>query len=1093
MREKKHRIKVTTWLLSFSLLFTTVAAPIGASAAGKTKLNKKKVTITVGKTVKLRVLNKKKAVKWSSSKPKIASVNKKGKVKGLKKGTAKIIAKTAGKKYTCKVTVKAKGTQTKNTEEPNGGEAAGTQAPAITTGMVTAEPTSSPARSGKPLIIATISPTETPGVSSTPVEPTKPADTLIPVEPSEPPVVSPTPEKTTEPPVITPTPAPETYAVTILVQKDAALWPDSGKKFQLTKNNGASFITNLNVVENGTYDIYEGNTDTFVDVTVNGAAVTATIDYFTVTFCDGTVIMSSPEQQVVLKGRKAAAPVNTPGKTGYSFVGWVTEDGGDIAFDFASREIYGKTSIYASWKQDSSKAAYKAEYYMQNMNDDGYPAVASASEMIEGTIGAKVPVFGKSFEGFTALQAEETAIAADGNTVVKYYYTRNKYNLSWNANGGSIKDTVYTRGEVKFGASIQAPVNVIRTGYTFAGWNTILASTMPAKDMAYSAKWTPNPDTAYKVEHYQQNINDDGYPAVPTETDNETGTTGSKATAHTKSYTGFTVSSVTEGNIAADGSTVLKCYYTRNKYNLVWNANGGTINGTSYTSGSVKFGVSIQAPVNVTRTGYTFAGWNPTPEKTMPAQDMTYTAKWTAVATPTPTGTPSVVSYTVKHYQQNINDDGYPSTPVKTENLTGVAGSQVTPAVAKFGGGFSQPSAQTVTLKADGSTVVEYKYPRKKFTLEWDLDGGTATNAYTSGSMKYGAPIVPPEPKKAGYTFVDWDDVLYDEMPDYDMTYTAIWEEGEDPIPSPTPDIPVTDITKVTLGMTTSQLTSGVGSPVRIDSTPQGYQGYVYNPSGTYEKYMLVYVDNGVVVGMATMSKSFSYQNLVSIGDSSSSLTGFKLMGSYDYEAGYLCETDTAYVMAFADHQGDSNIYAVQIFAKQSGSGTTVKLDDLIKAENLSYDNAVNSCMAKQLAEWVNAFRVYKGVPIAVYHSNATAQNHSNEMASTGSVGSGTDWKQRFNDNYKSIVGLEDGDTLGMGENNGAHSPDAFGFVAWWADDTSSGKDSSGVVTAYKNLYKSTITFDGVEEPIDTYYLCTGFSYNSSQGNKTFATLDFFY
>lgn len=96
-------------LMAFSLTAAGMADPSGAAAAAKPRLNKKKAVIRVGGTVKLKVLHKKKAVKWSSNKKNVATVSKSGVVKGRKKGTARITAKTAGKRYVCRVTVKAKG------------------------------------------------------------------------------------------------------------------------------------------------------------------------------------------------------------------------------------------------------------------------------------------------------------------------------------------------------------------------------------------------------------------------------------------------------------------------------------------------------------------------------------------------------------------------------------------------------------------------------------------------------------------------------------------------------------------------------------------------------------------------------------------------------------------------------------------------------------------------------------------------------------------------------------------------------------------------------------------------------------------------
>lgn len=91
---------VTLMLLVFGQVAVT-------QAAGQVKLNKKKVTIYVGKTSTLKLAGTSKKVKWSSSAPKVASVSQKGKVTGKKAGTATITAKVGKKSYKCKVTVKS--------------------------------------------------------------------------------------------------------------------------------------------------------------------------------------------------------------------------------------------------------------------------------------------------------------------------------------------------------------------------------------------------------------------------------------------------------------------------------------------------------------------------------------------------------------------------------------------------------------------------------------------------------------------------------------------------------------------------------------------------------------------------------------------------------------------------------------------------------------------------------------------------------------------------------------------------------------------------------------------------------------------------
>lgn len=77
------------------------------ASSKKATLNRKKLTLKVGKTFKLKVKNGGKVKKWKSSKKKVVTVTKTGKLKAKKVGKAKITAvlKT-GKKLYCNVTVK---------------------------------------------------------------------------------------------------------------------------------------------------------------------------------------------------------------------------------------------------------------------------------------------------------------------------------------------------------------------------------------------------------------------------------------------------------------------------------------------------------------------------------------------------------------------------------------------------------------------------------------------------------------------------------------------------------------------------------------------------------------------------------------------------------------------------------------------------------------------------------------------------------------------------------------------------------------------------------------------------------------------------
>lgn len=102
----KRRIAL---ILCFALTLSMLVKPeLSEAKTAKPRLNKKKVTLYVGKSVRLKVKGTKKKAKWKSSNKKVAAVSSKGKVSAKKKGTARITAKIGKKKLVCRVTVKNK-------------------------------------------------------------------------------------------------------------------------------------------------------------------------------------------------------------------------------------------------------------------------------------------------------------------------------------------------------------------------------------------------------------------------------------------------------------------------------------------------------------------------------------------------------------------------------------------------------------------------------------------------------------------------------------------------------------------------------------------------------------------------------------------------------------------------------------------------------------------------------------------------------------------------------------------------------------------------------------------------------------------------
>ena len=194
------------------------------------------------------------------------------------------------------------------------------------------------------------------------------------------------------------------------------------------------------------------------------------------------------------------------------------------------------------------------------------------------------------------------------------------------------------------------------------------------------AQWEAGDATAYKIVYYGENLDGTGYEEIKTE--NHMGVTNTTISATVINIPGFTYDAANTGNvlsgeIAADGSLVLKLYYTRNSYTLTLDFNGESMKRAEFNWDTLAmeilgFDVADQAftfrygqPIReqdfdaitmmvytgdqvydestgswVDETeevsfrdafaGYIFTEWDGFCD-TMPAEDLTLTAQWTAM------------------------------------------------------------------------------------------------------------------------------------------------------------------------------------------------------------------------------------------------------------------------------------------------------------------------------------------------------------------------------------------------------------------------------------------------------------------------------
>lgn len=138
---------------------------------------------------------------------------------------------------------------------------------------------------------------------------------------------------------------------------------------------------------------------------------------------------------------------------------------------------------------------------------------------------------------------------------------------------------------------------------------------------------------------------------------------------------------------------------------------------------------------------------------------------------------PSKVNYTVHHYVQNTMDDGYTLADTATgKAFTNALVSSLGDLSKEYDGCYSLLYDNTVRIAADGSTVIDIKYDRYYYLLNFDLKGGYGVEPVYA---RYGAPVSVGTPTKAGYTFAGWDKELPETVPAHNDKFTAKWREDK--------------------------------------------------------------------------------------------------------------------------------------------------------------------------------------------------------------------------------------------------------------------------------------------------------------------------
>ena len=350
---------------------------------------------------------------------------------------------------------------------------------------------------------------------------------------------------------------------------------------------------------------YDNENLTGSPVTAIGGAETGNKEYWAKWEINQYTVTVKPENgkaDIIITqdyGTPITAPDN-PTRKGYTFKGWDKE----IPETMPAENI-------------TVKAQWKINQYTITFDTNGGSEIAPITQDYGTEITApdNPTRKGYTFKGWDK-EIPETMPAE--NITVKAQWEINQYTIAFDTNGGSEIAPITQ----DYGTEITAPDNPTRKGYTFKGWDKEIPETMPAENMTVKAQWEINQYTiAFDT--------NGGSEIAPITQDYGTEITAPDNPTR-KGYTFKGWDREIPETMPAENITV-KAQWEINQYTITFDTNGGS----EIAPITQDYGTEITAPDNPTRKGYTFKGWDKEIPKTMPAENITITARWKDTEKPT--------------------------------------------------------------------------------------------------------------------------------------------------------------------------------------------------------------------------------------------------------------------------------------------------------------------------------------------------------------------------------------------------------------------------------------------------------------------------
>ena len=295
--------------------------------------------------------------------------------------------------------------------------------------------------------------------------------------------------------------------------------------------------------------------------------------------------------------------------TGHTFKGWYDNENltGSPVTAIGGAET-GNKEYWAKWEIDQ---------YTITFDTNGGSEIAPITQDYGTEIAAPDNPTRKGYT-FKGWDKEIPKTMPADNITVKAQWEINQYTIAFDTNGGSEIDSITQ----DYGTEITVPDNPTRKGYTFKGWDKEIPETMPAENITVKAQW--------EINQYTITFDTNGGSEIAPITQDY----GTEITAPDnptrKGYTFKGWDKEIPKTMPAENITV-KAQWEINQYTITFDTNGGS----EIAPITQDYGTEITAPDNPTRKGYTFKGWDKEIPETMPAENLTITARWRDTEKPT--------------------------------------------------------------------------------------------------------------------------------------------------------------------------------------------------------------------------------------------------------------------------------------------------------------------------------------------------------------------------------------------------------------------------------------------------------------------------